>query len=161
MSSCGGAVIGVVVAIDFFQRGYGRDGAGMLILVRSMLPPPTPTPVPNPTPTPTPSAPTSWPFLIVALFAAIFGHQPNAIARIVNLDASTKKIIIVAKRNIKPGEEVSEPAFAFAVTACIAVVPIFAAIAVEVFSKRIFRNSLHIAHNGKLPAGYAETSATK
>lgn len=34
------------------------------------------------------------------------GGQPNAIARIVNLDSSTKKIIIVAKRNIKPGEEV-------------------------------------------------------
>lgn len=31
--------------------------------------------------------------------------QPNAIARIVNLE-STKKIIIVAKRHIKPGEEV-------------------------------------------------------
>lgn len=33
-------------------------------------------------------------------------RQPNAIARIVNIDSGTKKIIIVAKRHIKPGEEV-------------------------------------------------------
>lgn len=51
--------------------------------------------------------------LIVTLFCWIFAalcsacqcSQPNAIARIVSLD-STKKIIIVAKRHIKPGEEV-------------------------------------------------------
>lgn len=37
-------------------------------------------------------------------------EQPNAIARIVSLE-STKKIIIVAKRNIKPGEEVRSVSF--------------------------------------------------
>lgn len=59
-----------------------------------------------------PTAPTAWPLLFMPPPLALFIHQPNAIARIVNLDASTKKIIIVAKRHIKAGEEVRETSFA-------------------------------------------------
>lgn len=49
--------------------------------------------------------PSIVPSSIVPSFDSCGAPQPNAIARIVSLD-STKKIIIVAKRHIKPGEEV-------------------------------------------------------
>lgn len=44
-----------------------------------------------------------------AVHLVAYVAQPNAIARIVAIDNTTKKIIIIAKRHITRGEEVRYP----------------------------------------------------